>query len=71
MPLRNAKYAAAELGVGISVLYELASTGALPPVVLKQGKRKRLIRFRDEIIQKFIHDHEVPAGPNPDQYKDE
>ena len=71
MPLRPAKYAAEELGVGLSTVYDLADTGALTPVILKKGKRKRLIRFRDEIIQKFIHDHEMHAGPNPDQHKDE
>lgn len=53
-PLRTVKQAGERLGVSDITILRLFDAGALEGVVIHAGKRKRLIRFRDESIEKFI-----------------
>lgn len=62
MRLLTIKATAAILEVAPITVVRLFDSGALPGVVLKQGKRKRIIRFRDETLQKFITGRERRGG---------
>ena len=50
------------LGVAPITVLRLHDAGALAGVVIRQGARKRVIRFREETLQKFIAAREQRAG---------
>jgi len=53
---------AEKLKVKPVTVLRLFDSGALPGVVLKQGARKRIIRFREEAVEKFISSREQKAS---------
>ena len=61
-PLRTPKEAGHQIGVSEVTVLRLFDAGALPGVVVRQGARKRTIRFRDEAIEKFITSREQRVG---------
>ena len=60
--LRTAKEAGRRLGVSEVTVFRLFDSGALAGVVIRQGDRKRTIRFREESIEKFITSREQRGG---------
>jgi len=54
--------AAEKLNVKPVTVLRLFDAGALPGVILRQGARKRIIRFRPEAVEKFITSCEQRAG---------
>jgi len=59
--LLTPKQVAAILGVAISTVHKWAYQGLLPCVVLKQGKRKSVIRFRQEVLEEWIRKREIDS----------
>ncbi len=51
------------LAVKPGTIYDAASRGRLPVVRLWEGRRRALIRFRPDDIQRLIDERTVPAGP--------
>jgi len=47
------------LNCGIATVYALSDAGELPPVVLREGKRKRMLRWRPETVAAFIEKRET------------
>jgi len=56
--LLTPKAAGEVLGVAPVTVLRLHNSGALQGVVVRQGERKRIIRFREETLQKFITSRE-------------
>jgi excisionase family DNA binding protein len=56
--LLSTKNVAQRLYAGLSTVYSLVRTGDLPAVVVRQGKRKRMLRFRIEAVEQFITSRE-------------
>ena len=46
-----------------STVYDAAARGRLPSVRLWQGKRRAVVRFRLEDIEKLIREKSIPALP--------
>ncbi len=61
-PLRTAKQVGARLGVSDITILRLFDSGALEGVIIHAGKRKRLIRFREEALERFITSREKRAS---------
>jgi excisionase family DNA binding protein len=55
--------AAEKLKVKTSTVIRMFDAGALPGIILRQGERKRVIRFRDEALEKFITSRETQNVP--------
>jgi hypothetical protein len=47
------------LGISGPTLYRLVDQGLLSAVVIAKRSRKRILRFRPETVEKFIHDRET------------
>ena len=60
-PLLTAQQVAKLLGLRAVTVYAAASAGKLPHVRLWAGKRRTLIRFRAEDIERLIKDRSVDA----------
>lgn len=58
MNLRTPKEAAEKLNVAPVTVLRLFDAGTLPGVIVRQGVRKRVIRFREETLEKFITSRE-------------
>jgi excisionase family DNA binding protein len=56
--LLSTKRVAQRLGAGLSTVYALTRSGELPAVIVTRGKRKRMIRFKPETVEKFITSRE-------------
>ncbi len=54
MSLRTPKQAAQRLNIATVTVLRLFDAGALPGVVIRAGARKRIIRFREEALEKFM-----------------
>ncbi len=54
--LLTAEEVAKLLSIRVGTVYDAASTGRLPVVRLWEGKRRAMIRFRPEDIQRLITD---------------
>ncbi len=61
MKLLTPKATGEALGVSPITVLRLHDSGALPGVVVKQGARKRTVRFREEAVQRFISNREKRA----------
>jgi len=53
--------AAEKLKVKSITVLRMFDAGILPGIILRQGERKRIIRFREEAIEKFIISREQRA----------
>ena len=55
------------LDVSQATISRMCSSGDLPHIVLRAGKRKRVIRFRLEEIEKWLaqRTHTSPGGERP------
>ncbi len=62
MKLLNAKDVGSLLGVSPVTVLRLADSGELPAVQIAQRERKRIIRFRQEAVEKFIASRERRAN---------
>jgi len=60
--LLTAKAVGEVLGIAPVTVLRLYDSGALQGIVLRQGTRKRIIRFREETLQKFLASREQRAG---------
>ena len=60
--LRTPKEAAEKLNVASVTVLRLFDSGALPGVVIRQGARKRVVRFREETLERFIASREQRPG---------
>jgi excisionase family DNA binding protein len=60
--LRTPKEAADRLNVAPVTVLRLFDAGVLPGVVIRAGARKRIIRFREESLEKFITSREQKVG---------
>lgn len=58
MNLLSAKDVASRLGVSALAVIRLADCGALAAVEVHSGKRRRILRFRLETVEKFITSRE-------------
>jgi len=50
--------AADKLKVKSITVLRMFDDGVLPGIILRQGQRKRIIRFREEAVEKFITSRE-------------
>jgi excisionase family DNA binding protein len=57
----TAQEAAVLLRVRPVTIRRLFNSGALPGVILKQGARRRIVRFREEAIEAFLTEREQRA----------
>jgi excisionase family DNA binding protein len=57
-PLLTAKEVKQQLSLSGPTLYRLADAGILPAVEIRRGKRKRLLRWRPEVVERFISSRE-------------
>jgi len=57
--LLTAKEVAHRLGVSALTVIRLADAGALPAVEVAKRKRRRILRFRLETVEKFIASREM------------
>lgn len=62
MSLRTPKETADRLNVAPVTVLRLFDAGVLPGVVIRTGARKRIIRFREEALEKFIISREQRAS---------
>jgi excisionase family DNA binding protein len=62
--LLTAKDVAERLGVSALTVIRLADCGALAAVEVAKGKRRRILRFRPETVEKFITIREKRAAKN-------
>ena len=62
--LLKAMDVAALLNLKRSTVYDLARRGLIPYVILATGKRRSLIRFRREDIERLIEERSRPATTN-------
>ena len=60
-PLLTAEDVARLLRLKPATVYEAAASGRIPCVKLWKGRRKALIRFRSEDIERLIRDRAVPT----------
>ena len=58
--LLTAEEVAKLLSIRVGTVYDAASTGRLPVVRLWEGKRRALVRFRQEDIERVILERSVP-----------
>lgn len=58
MNLLTAKDVAARLGVSALTVIRLANAGTLPAVEVARRKRRRILRWRPETVEKFISSRE-------------
>ncbi len=56
-PLLRAQDVAAFLSLRVSTVYDLCYRGVIPHVRLAQGKRRALLRFREEELEEFVKQH--------------
>jgi excisionase family DNA binding protein len=63
-PLLTIEHVAQRLGSGRSVVYELARSGELPAVVVRDSGNKKMWRFREEALEAFIHEREQGGAGN-------
>jgi hypothetical protein len=56
--LRTPKQTGERIGISSITVLRLFDAGALAGVVVHAGKRKRIVRFRDEAIERFIASRE-------------
>lgn len=66
MRLLSQKDVAEMLQVSLSTLSRMCSSGDLPHIVLRAGKRKRVIRFRLDEIEKWLASR-THAGPESER----
>ncbi len=59
-PLLTAEDVARLLNIKPSTVYDAAARGRIPAVRLWEGRRRPLIRFRREDIEKLIEDRTFP-----------
>jgi len=57
--LLTPKQVAELFGVAITTIHRMAYQGQLPHVVLRRGKRKAIIRFKQDSLEKFLKKHEI------------
>ncbi len=62
MNLPTPKEAAEKLNIAPVTVLRLFDAGALPGIVIRQGARKRVVRFREETLEKFITSREQRAS---------
>jgi len=60
--LLTPKQVAEIFGVAVSTVHKWTYKGLLPCVVLKHGKRKSVIRFRQEVLEAWIKKREIAPG---------
>ena len=65
--LITARQVAEELNLRISTVYAAANDGRIPCVRLWKGKRRSLIRFRREDIDRLIQERIVAAPRQDDE----
>jgi excisionase family DNA binding protein len=53
---------AGKLRVKSVTVLRMFDAGVLPGIILRQGVRKRIIRFREEAVEKFITAREKPGS---------
>lgn len=58
-PLHTVEQASRLLGVSKPTIYRLVDQGVLPAVIIARRARKKIIRFRQEVIEKFIRERET------------
>jgi excisionase family DNA binding protein len=64
-PLLRVQEVAALLSLRVSTIYDLCYRGVIPHVRLAQGRRRALVRFREEDIEEFLRERARPAEPLP------
>ncbi len=62
--LLTPKQVAEMFGVAITTVHRMAYQGQLPHIVLRRGKRKAIIRFKRESLEKFLKKNEIVTS-NP------
>ena len=60
--LLRARDVARILSLRVSSVYELCYRGVIPHVRLAQGKRRALIRFREQDIEQLVQARTVSVG---------
>ena len=60
-PLLDAREVAKWLGVAPSTIYDAVARGILPAVRMWKGRRRTLLRFRRDEIEKFIEQRATPG----------
>lgn len=67
MKLLTQKQVAELFQVSQATVSRMAGAGELPCVILKQGRRKKLMRFRESDLEQWIarHVHGGPGGERP------
>lgn len=63
--LLTASEVAELLSLKVGTVYDAASKGRIPCVRLWEGRRRAVIRFVAQDIERFIGDRSVPAHPEP------
>ena len=63
--LLDVRQAAEFLGVSRSTMYDYVAQGRLPYVRMRVGARKITIRFRQEALEEWVLENEVPARLDP------
>jgi excisionase family DNA binding protein len=58
-PLHTVEQTSQILGVSKPTIYRLVAQGVLPAVIIARRARKKIIRFRQEAIEKFIRERET------------
>ncbi len=59
--LLRVQQVASIMSLQVSTVYELCRRGVLPHVRIAQGKRRALLRFREEDIEQLIRDRTIPV----------
>lgn len=62
MTLFTPSEAAEKLKVKTVTVVRMFDDGVLPGIILRRGARKRVIRFREESIEKFLNSREKQSG---------
>jgi excisionase family DNA binding protein len=62
MTLFTPSEAASRLKLKPVTVIRMFDSGELPGVVLRQGRRQRILRFREETLETFIADKEQRRG---------
>lgn len=57
--LLTPKQVAEILGVAVSTVHKMSYRNELPCVVLRQGKRKSIVRFRKKTLEAWIKEREI------------
>ncbi len=57
--LLTAKQAADMFDVSVTTIYRMTYYGELPHIVLRRGKRKAIVRFKRESLEKFLKKNEI------------